>query len=164
MKKTLRTIISALLIAIIALSSAASAFATAMPETINWASSYGELEEHSRTFCYGNKSLGEGKTEIRNSAGYDDLVYFDFVAEEEKSSFQIAFPKVGEFEKGDLLAYEKETLGIYVSGHPIEEYQQLWKRVITNPTTDFMIEEKEPAFDQNRSGKDDNAHIAAFDF
>ena len=82
MKKTLRTIISALLIAIIALSSAASAFATAMPETINWASSYGELEEHSRTFCYGNKSLGEGKTEIRNSAGYDDLVYFDFVAEE----------------------------------------------------------------------------------
>ena len=82
MKKTLRTIISALLIAIIALSSAASAFATAIPETINWAATYEELGEYYRAFYYGNKSLSEGKTEIRNTEDYDDLVYFDFVAEE----------------------------------------------------------------------------------
>ena len=34
----------------------------------------------------------------------------------------MSFPDVGEFDKETLLAFEKEILGIYVSGHPLEAY------------------------------------------
>ena len=30
-------------------------------------------------------------------------------------------PDVGEYAKENLLAFEKEVLGIYISGHPLEE-------------------------------------------
>ena len=50
-------------------------------------------------------------------------------------------PEVGEYSKEMLLGFEKEVLGIYVSGHPMEEYQALWERVRTNTTTDFMLDE-----------------------
>lgn len=53
---------------------------------------------------------------------------FDFVSDEEKESFMIHYPQVGEYDKEDLLAYEKEVLGIYVSGHPLEEYAKVRKR------------------------------------
>ena len=51
-------------------------------------------------------------------------------------------PKVPEFPKGELLAFEKETLGIYVSGHPMDEYLETWKNSITDKTTDFMVDEE----------------------
>ena len=48
---------------------------------------------------------------------------FDFAAPEEKEEFEVRLPDVPEFEKSELLAFEKETLGIYLSGHPLDEYQ-----------------------------------------
>ena len=85
--------------------------------------------------------LLEQKSKEKKSTMEGQMSFFDFVAEEEKSSFQIAFPKVGEFEKAELLAYEKETLGIYVSGHPMEEYQELWEKNVTAKTSDFIVDE-----------------------
>lgn len=70
------------------------------------------------------------------------LSLFDFAAEEEKQQYQITMPKVPEFPKGELLAFEKETLGIYVSGHPMDEYLETWKNSITAKTTDFMVDEE----------------------
>ena len=66
---------------------------------------------------------------------------FDFAAEEEKEQFQIKMPDVPEFPKEELLAFEKDILGIYVSGHPMEEYQETWKNSITAKTTDFIVDE-----------------------
>lgn len=85
--------------------------------------------------------LLENKAKEKKSTMEGQMSFFDFVAEEEKSSFQIAFPKVGEFEKAELLAFEKETLGIYVSGHPMEEYQELWEKNVTAKTSDFIVDE-----------------------
>lgn len=71
---------------------------------------------------------------------------FDFATEETKSEFDISFPDVGEYEKEQLLGYEKEVLGIYISGHPLEEYEGMWKKNITCTTLDFSVgEENEPA-------------------
>ncbi len=67
---------------------------------------------------------------------------FDFVAEDEKKNFQITFPDVEEFKKEELLAFEKETLGIYVSGHPLEEYEALWRSGITAVSSDFAVDEE----------------------
>lgn len=83
---------------------------------------------------------GIQKDRKNNMAGQMSL--FDIAGEEDKEEFDIVLPNLSEFPKETILQFEKEVLGVYVSGHPIEEYQQLWKRVITNPTTDFMIEEE----------------------
>ena len=52
------------------------------------------------------------------------MTLFDLVGEEEKQEFDIPLPNVGEYEKSNLFAFEKEVLGVYVSGHPLEEYEQ----------------------------------------
>ena len=53
---------------------------------------------------------------------------FDIVGEEQKSEFDIPLPNVGEYEKSTKLAFEKEVLGIYLSGHPMEEYEEQWRK------------------------------------
>ncbi len=70
------------------------------------------------------------------------LSLFDFAGEEEKEQFQITMPNVPEFPKEELLAFEKEILGIYISGHPMEEYLEIWKNSITAKTTDFIVDEE----------------------
>ena len=55
---------------------------------------------------------------------------FDLVGEEEKSDFHTPLPDVGEFDRQELLAYEKEVVGFYISGHPLEEYKTFLERII----------------------------------
>ena len=86
--------------------------------------------------------LLDQKNKYRKNVLEGQLSLFDFAAEEEKQQYQITMPKVPEFPKGELLAFEKETLGIYVSGHPMDEYLETWKNSITAKTTDFMVDEE----------------------
>lgn len=67
---------------------------------------------------------------------------FDIVDEEQKKEFEIAFPNVGEYEKEQFLAYEKEVLGIYISGHPLQEYEEKWRKGISATTRDFQLDEE----------------------
>ena len=67
---------------------------------------------------------------------------FDFVDEETKAEFEIKMPDVPEYGKKELLAFEKEVLGIYVSGHPLDEYTGMVKKYVTNVTTDFEIDDE----------------------
>jgi DNA polymerase-3 subunit alpha len=69
------------------------------------------------------------------------LTLFDVVSEERKADFEIRLPDVGEYPKDMQLAFEKEVLGIYVSGHPLEEDQQLLEKHITNISNDFALDE-----------------------
>ncbi len=67
---------------------------------------------------------------------------FDIVDENQKKEFEIPLPNVGEYEKETLLAFEKEVLGIYISGHPMEEYEAKWRKNISATTLDFQIDEE----------------------
>ena len=67
---------------------------------------------------------------------------FDLVGEEEKSDFHTPLPDVGEFDRQELLAYEKEVVGFYISGHPLEEYKTFLERRITAKTSDFYRDEE----------------------
>ncbi|MDD3660640.1 MAG: DNA polymerase III subunit alpha [Lachnospiraceae bacterium] len=69
------------------------------------------------------------------------MTLFDLVSEEEKESFSVRLPEVGEYSKEMKLGFEKEVLGIYVSGHPLEEYEAFWRKNITATTTDFILDE-----------------------
>ena len=77
----------------------------------------------------------------RNSmAGQMSL--FDLAGETEKKQYEVPLPDVGEFPRELLLEFEKEVLGIYVSGHPLEEYVGMWKKNITNTTADFYLDDE----------------------
>ena len=67
---------------------------------------------------------------------------FDIAGEDTKKQYEIPLPNVGEFDKELLLEFEKEVLGVYVSGHPLDEYMGLWKRIKTNTTLDFYNDEE----------------------
>ena len=67
---------------------------------------------------------------------------FDMVDDDQKAEFDIPLPDVGEYEKENLLSFEKEVLGIYLSGHPMEEYEEKWKKSITRTTLDFQLDEE----------------------
>ncbi len=75
-----------------------------------------------------------------NLAGQMSL--FDMVDNEEKKEFALRLPDIGEYPKDMLLTFEKEVLGIYVSGHPLEEVQDLWEKGITNTSRDFLLDEE----------------------
>ncbi len=80
------------------------------------------------------------KDKKNNMAG--QLSLFDIVQEEEKDSFDVKLPEVGEYSKEMLLGFEKEVLGVYVSGHPLEEYEAIWRKRITKTTVDFALDEE----------------------
>ena len=85
--------------------------------------------------------LLESKAREKKTVMEGQLSFFDLAPEEEKDNFQITFPNVGEYDKQTLLAFEKETIGIYVSGHPMEEYREVWEKNVTAKTSDFVIDE-----------------------
>ena len=79
---------------------------------------------------------------------------FDLVSEEDKKDFEVQYPDVGEFPKEMLLGFEKEVLGIYLSGHPLEEYLEKIKKNATVNAMDFVREEETGAIKVA-----DNAHV-----
>ena len=70
------------------------------------------------------------------------MTLFDLVSDEEKKAYEVQYPDVGEYSKEIKLGFEKEVLGIYLSGHPLEEYEEKWRKNISAVTTDFLIEEE----------------------
>ena len=67
---------------------------------------------------------------------------FDMVSDDQKAEFDTPLPKVGEYENETKFAFEKEVLGIYLSGHPMEEYEEKWRKNITRTTLDFQFDEE----------------------
>ena len=70
------------------------------------------------------------------------LSLFDIASEENKKEFEIRMPNVEEYDKEELLAFEKEVLGIYLSGHPLEKYRSAMEKTITAKSTDFQQDEE----------------------
>lgn len=67
---------------------------------------------------------------------------FDIVDDEQKKEFEITLPDVGEYQKETMLAFEKEVLGVYISGHPLEEYEEKWRKHISATTLDFQLDDE----------------------
>ncbi len=70
------------------------------------------------------------------------MTLFDFVSDEEKAEFDVHYPNVGEYDKELKLAFEKEVLGVYISGHPLEEYAKFLMKNVTAVTTDFYVDDE----------------------
>ncbi|WP_024735020.1 DNA polymerase III subunit alpha [Enterocloster asparagiformis] len=86
--------------------------------------------------------LLESKARERKSVIEGQLSLFDIAGEEERDNFQITFPEVGEYTKEELLVFEKEILGVYISGHPLEDYKDVWQKTVTANASDFIVDEE----------------------
>lgn len=85
----------------------------------------------------------DGVNKERKNTLTGQMSLFDFAEPEEQASFEMTLPDVGEFSKEEILTYEKEVLGVYISGHPLEEYVDMLNRHITRNTADFALEQGE---------------------
>ncbi len=96
----------------------------------------------------------DNKNREKKNSMAGQLSLFDFAGEEEKSDFQVTFPNVEEFTKEDILAGEKETLGIYISGHPLEAYAKSLQDNTNASAIDFVVDEE-----TNLAALSDGQHV-----
>ncbi len=66
----------------------------------------------------------------------------DFLGEGEKDSFSINPPDVDEFENDILISGEKEMLGFYVSGHPLDKVRDLMEQEGVTNSSRFRLDEE----------------------
>ena len=86
------------------------------------------------------QTLDDVAVEKKNTLS-GQMSFFDFMGEEQKAQYTDAYPDVGEYSKEEILSFEKEVLGIYVSGHPLESYQNLIEKNITSKASDFILDD-----------------------
>jgi len=87
----------------------------------------------------------------KNISGQMSL--FDFMDNSEKQSFEIRYPDIGEYSRQELLLYEKEVLGVYLSGHPLDNDRKTWEKNVTANTAMFTVDEEtgEPRLPDQKS-------------
>ena len=71
-----------------------------------------------------------------------------FAMLEDEGPSKMDIPHKEEYSRAELMAMEKETTGIYLSGHPMDDYRKLLKNTHVLPIGDLMDEEKHFQDDQ----------------
>lgn len=72
-----------------------------------------------------------------NIAG--QLSLFDMFEEERQEKF--SYPNVGEYPWEEKLDFEKSVCGVYISGHPLDEYEQTIRKSVTKYAQQFAADE-----------------------
>ncbi len=84
----------------------------------------------------------DGVAQERKKGLTGQMSLFDFAEEEDRQEFEVRLPNVGEYTKEELLGFEKEVLGVYVSGHPLENYMAILRKNTTTDTLAFQLDEE----------------------
>ena len=99
-----------------------------------------EGNRRQKMMIYG--SLLDALNQEKKTTMAGQMTLFDIAPEEDKAEYEIRLPDVEEYDKEVLLGFEKEVLGIYISGHPLEEYMERLKKNTNAVTTDFVLDEE----------------------
>ena len=99
-----------------------------------------EGNRRQKMIIYG--SLLDALNQEKKTTMAGQMTLFDIAPEEDKAEYEIKLPNVEEYDKEVLLGFEKEVLGIYISGHPLEEYMERLKKNTNAVTTDFVLDEE----------------------
>jgi len=99
-----------------------------------------EGNRRQKMMIYG--SLLDNINQEKKNSMAGQMTLFDIADEEDKKDFEIRLPDVEEYEKEVLLGFEKEVLGVYISGHPLEEYVEKLRKNTSSVTTDFVLDEE----------------------
>ncbi|MFQ9514519.1 MAG: DNA polymerase III subunit alpha [Eubacterium sp.] len=85
----------------------------------------------------------DGVNQEKKDAMAGQITLFDFADEEAKQTYKVQMPDVGEYSDDQKLEFEKEVIGIYASGHPLQAQEVKWRKHITNMSIDFAEPEEE---------------------
>ena len=88
---------------------------------------------------YSYISIMDGVNQEKKGTLSGQMSLFDFASPEEQKELEVKMPDVGEYEKEEILGFEKEVLGVYISGQPLEEYVATLEKNITRTTADFEV-------------------------
>ena len=86
--------------------------------------------------------IADGLQSSRRNDFAGQMSLFDFATEETREQLTVTLPDVGEYTKELKLSFEKEVLGVYVTGHPMEDYEELWKTHVSRHASDFAVDEE----------------------
>ena len=107
------------------------------------AGAFDSLNANRRQMILMVEQVWESAARERKSQITGQISLFDYFGSAENApDLSIKMPDVEEFDLEQLLAFEKEVLGVYASGHPLEQYEALWRKNITALTSDFMINDE----------------------
>ena len=99
-----------------------------------------EGNRRQKMMIYGSLLDAVNQEKKHSMAG--QMTLFDIAGEEEKKDFEIRLPDIEEYDREELLGFEKEVLGVYIRGHPLEEYVEKLKKNATRNTNDFVLDEE----------------------
>lgn len=85
--------------------------------------------------------LSDKKSKESKATIPGQMSFFDVVADDDKDSFVSEMIHIEEYKKEELLKYEMEVLGMYVSGHPLEEYIPMLEKYVDARSIDFYPDE-----------------------
>ena len=100
------------------------------------------LDGNRKQFIIAYPTMMDDAAKEKKDSIAGQMSLFDFMSPEETPPAAQQLPKVPEFPKDEMLAFEKEVLGIYLSGHPLEEEEKLWRKTITAQAADFAAAEE----------------------
>ncbi len=101
------------------------------------------LEGNRRQKCMVYEEIMDSISKNRKNSIEGQMSLFDFADEEQKQALKITLPKMDEFPIEILLSFEKELMGIYVSGHPLDEFLPLLRKNITAHASEFSAAKEE---------------------
>lgn len=107
------------------------------------AGAFDGFESNRRQLMMVYNSIVDSIMQNKKNSMAGQMSLFDIATDDVKEEFEIKLPNVSEYRKSELLAFEKEVIGVYISGHPLEEYMTKWKKNITNTSADFVAKEDE---------------------
>jgi len=90
---------------------------------------FDSIEPGRAELCYNLDTLTAFVAAKKESAQFGQSSLFE--ESEEEAFSQIELKQVEEWPESEILRYEKEHLGFYFSGHPLDKYRDLWKKAVT---------------------------------
>lgn len=116
-----------------------------------------EGNRHQKMIVFGQIVDDISRNKKQSMAG--QLSLFDIASEEEKKEFEIRMPNLEEYDKETVLAYEKEVLGIYLSGHPLDRYRNMMEKMISARTIDFQPSDDDQGGEEDETKVKDNQKV-----
>ena len=88
-------------------------------------------------------AISDAAARERKNRESGQMSLFDFMGDEFAESVQVPYPDVEEYPDTEKLSLEKAVVGVYISGHPLEKFTDLMRRMCTAQSTEFVVEEED---------------------
>ena len=95
---------------------------------------FDELESNRAKLCYNAERLIDYYAAEQEK---EKMGMISLFGDEDVAMQPIAMEEVSDWEIKEKLAFEKERLGFYVSGHPLDKYNKIYKKYVTLPMNDL---------------------------